>query len=485
MKGTYFDKPRESCGVIGIYSNIPSHHVSKQVYDGLLALQHRGQESAGIFTNVANRITGYKEIGLVNQVFSERILMGLFGSVAIGHVRYGTVGASSLDCAQPFLFESHSNGNSFCLAFNGTLTNFIRLKKKYREKGHVFSTSTDTEVIAHIIAKNLLETNNDFLKALELSMQELDGSYSLVILNEKKELYGLRDPLGFKPLALGRVPDQDLEVIASESIAIDTLEGDFIRNLEPGEIIKIDDTGISSKQVYKLPTHAFCMFEFVYFARPDSIFYGKTVYEVREKLGKILARDFPVDADVVVPVPDSGRTAASGFSLESGIPLREGLIKNRYIHRTFIMPGQNYRDLAVRYKLNPIKSLIEGKDLILVDDSIVRGTTTKRIVRMLKNFGANKVHVRISCPPIINSCYMGIDFPTTSELIAPSKTIEEIRKFIDADTLQYQTLNGLLEALDLPEAELCTACLTGKYKLRGSIDLKELEKELHNQHALI
>ncbi|MFX1449908.1 MAG: amidophosphoribosyltransferase [Promethearchaeota archaeon] len=478
-------KPHESCGIIGIYSNNPNRHVSKQIYDGLLSLQHRGQESAGIFTSVANRITGYKNLGLVNQVFSERILMGLFGSVAIGHVRYGTVGSSNLECAQPFLFESHSNGHNFSLAFNGTLTNFITLKKKYREMGHIFSTSTDTEVIAHIIAKNLIKTDNNFFKALELSMQELDGSYSLVLLNEKNELYGLKDPLGFKPLALGRVPDQDLEVIASESIAIDTLEGDFIRNLEPGEIIKIDNSGVISKQVYKLPNHAFCMFEFVYFARPDSIFYDRTVYEVREKLGKILARDYPIDADIIVPVPDSGRTAASGYSIESGIPLREGLIKNRYIHRTFIMPGQNYRDLAVRYKLNPIRTLIEGKDLVLVDDSIVRGTTTKRIVKMLKSFGANKVHVRISCPPIINSCYMGIDFPTTSELIAPSKTIEQIRQFIEADSLYYQTIDGLLEAIGLPETELCTACLTGKYKLRSSIDLKELEEEIHNQHALI
>jgi len=459
--------------------------VSKQIYDGLLALQHRGQESAGIFTNAANRVTGYKNMGFVNQVFDNRILMGLFGSTAIGHVRYGTVGTSSIDCAQPFLFESHGNGRSFALAFNGTLTNFIKLKKKYREHGHIFSTSTDTEIIAHVIAKNLLNTNDDYLKALQLAMNELDGSYSLVLINEKHELFGVRDPLGFKPLALGRVPDLDLEVIASESIAIEALEGDYIRDIEPGEIIKIDKSGINSLRVFNLPQHAFCMFEFVYFARPDSVFNNKCVYEVREKLGRILARDFPAEADLVVPVPDSGRTAASGFSLESGIPLREGLMKNRYIHRTFIMPGQNYREIAVRYKLNPIRNLIDGKDLVLVDDSIVRGTTTKRIIRMLKRFGARRVHVRISCPPIINSCYMGIDFPTTSELIAPSKKIEEIREFLDADSLYYQTLEGLLEAIGLHESELCTACLTGKYKLRNSIDLGELEKELGDQKIVI
>ncbi|MFX0132212.1 MAG: amidophosphoribosyltransferase [Candidatus Hodarchaeota archaeon] len=478
-------KPHEACGVIGIYSNDPNRHVSKQVYDGLLAVQHRGQESAGIFTNVANRLSGYKALGLVNQVFNERILMGLFGSVAIGHVRYGTVGTNTIEGAQPFLFETHGNGNNFCLAFNGTLTNFIQLKKKYREQGHVFSTSTDTEVIAQIIAKNLIKTNDNFFKAMELAMQELNGSYSLVLLNDKNELYGMRDPLGFKPLGIGRIPDLDLEIIASESIAIEALDGDFHRNIEPGEIIKIDNSGITSKQVYKLPEHAFCMFEFVYFARPDSIFNGRCVYEVRERLGRNLARNFPVDADVVVPVPDSGRTAASGFSLESGIPLREGLMKNRYIHRTFIMPGQTYREIAVRYKMNPIRNLIAGKDLVLVDDSIVRGTTTKRIVRMLKKFGANKVHVRISCPPIMNSCYMGIDFPTTSELIAPQKTLEEIRQFIEADSLQYQTIDGLLDSISLPESELCTACISGRYKLRSSVDLKELEKSIHNQQALI
>ncbi|MHA1376760.1 MAG: amidophosphoribosyltransferase [Candidatus Helarchaeota archaeon] len=479
------NKPRDACGVIGVFSNNPNRHVSKQVYDGLLALQHRGQESAGIFTNSANRVTGYKNLGFVNQVFNERILMGLFGSVAIGHVRYGTVGTSTLDCAQPFLFESHGNGQNFALAFNGTLTNFIKLKKKYREYGHVFSTSTDTEVIAHIIAKNLLHTNNEYMKALQLTMNELDGSYSIVILNEKNELYGVRDPLGFKPLALGRVPNLDLEVIASESIAIEAIEGEYIRDIQPGEIIKIDKSGINSLRVFNLPQNAFCMFEYVYFARPDSIFDDRCVYEVREKLGRILARNFPVSADLVVPVPDSGRTAASGFSLESGIPLREGLMKNRYIHRTFIMPVQDYREIAVRYKLNPIRSLIDGKDLVLVDDSIVRGTTTKRIIRMLKKFGAKKVHVRISCPPIISCCYMGIDFPTTSELIAQSKTVEEIRKFLEADSLHYQTIEGLLEAIGLPETKLCTACITGKYKLRNSIDLGELEKELGDQKIVI
>ncbi len=482
MKKKYEHKPTEHCGVVGIYSNVSNRHVSKQVYDVLLALQHRGQESAGIFTNAANRITGYKDMGLVNQVFTNRILMGLFGSVAIGHVRYGTTGSSNLECAQPFFFESHSYGQNFALAFNGTLTNFIKLKKKYREMGHVFATSTDTEVIAHIIAKNLLKTGNDYLQALESSMNELDGSYSLVLLNEKNELFGLRDPFGFKPLALGQVKDLDLLVIASESVAIDALEGDFIRNIEPGEIIKIDKTGINSKQVFDFPEHAFCMFEFVYFARPDSIFNGRCVYEVREKLGRNLARNFPVDADLVVPVPDSGRTAATGYSIESRIPLKEGLIKNRYIHRTFIMPGQNYREIAVRYKLNPIRSVIEGKNLVLVDDSIVRGTTTKRIIRMLKKHGAKKVHIRISCPPILNSCYMGIDFPTSSELIAPTKTMEEIQQFLDADSLYYQTIDGLLEAIGLPESELCTACLTGKYKLRSSINLSELEKELGNQN---
>ena len=472
------DKPREKCGVIGIHSKDSSIQVSRFIHDGLMALQHRGQESAGISTHAGKRINGYKNMGLVHEVFTSRVLTGIFGHIAIGHVRYSTTSTSTLDNAQPFHFQSPRSGGSFALAFNGTLTNFIQLKKKYRERGHVFHTSTDTEVIAHVLASKLNELNYDWMEAIQSSMHVLDGSYSITLLNENDELYAFRDPLGFKPLCYGISYDPDFTIIASESVAIDSLGGKLIRSIKPGEIIKVDKSGVSFKQAKELENHAFCMFEYVYFSRPDSIIDGISVYDVREDLGKYLAAEDDIKADVIVPIPDSGRTAATGYSAVSRIPLREGLMKNRYVHRTFIMPTQSYREKSVRLKLNPVISQIKDKDVILVDDTIVRATTAKRIVKMVREAGAKKVHLRISCPPIVSSCYMGIDFPTRRELIASTKNVEEIAQFIGVDSLKYQTIENLVKATRIPANKLCLACLNGIYPVKTPIDFDVMENEL-------
>ncbi len=477
MRLCKLNKIHDACGVVGIFSRDKNKHVARDVYHALLTLQHRGQESAGIYTFAGNLLKGIKGMGLVSEVFNNNThnLQGLFGSCAIGHVRYSTAGQSTLENAQPFIFESPHM--KFTIALNGTLTNFIQLKKEYREMGHVFNTSTDTEVIAHVIASKVLETG-DYLEGIKESMKILDGSYSMTLLNDKGELYGIRDPIGFKPLCIGRTPD-DKYVIASESVAIDVLRGRLIKNFEPGEIVQIDADGkLSFDMGPKAHRHGFCVFEFVYFARPDTRFDHICVYDVREKLGMNLAKTHYVDADVVIPIPDSGRTAASGYAIESGIPLREGLMKNRYIHRTFIMPGQSLRDYAVYLKLNPVVTQIANKEVVLVDDSIVRGTTCRQIVKLLKDAGARRVHLRISCPPLIAPCYMGIDFPNKADLIAARMDVEEICKFIGADTLGYQTLEGLIEATRMPKNELCLACLTGDYPLKNPPDFELLTQEL-------
>ncbi|MEM1657622.1 MAG: amidophosphoribosyltransferase [Candidatus Jordarchaeales archaeon] len=465
---------KERCGVIALSAPHKSIQVSRYAFDGLMALQHRGQESAGIYVFNGKSIEGYKGLGLVSEVFSTNILSGLIGNVAIGHVRYSTTAKSDIENAQPYHFSStYAN---FALAFNGTISNFLSLRKELEEKGHVFTSNSDTEVIAHLIASNLLEVE-DYMEALSLAMTQLKGAYSMVLLTETGEIYAVRDPLGFKPLCLGVIPKNEIYVVASETAAIDTLSGEFLNDVAPGEIVRICEGEVTTKKAVSLNRHARCMFEFVYFSRPDSVFDGISIYKAREKLGRILYRLHPAEADLVVPVPDSGRCAATGYSEESGIPIAEGLMKNRYVWRTFIMPTQSYRENQVRLKFNPVKSVVEGRDIVLVDDSIVRATTIKRIVHMLKKAGAKKVHVRISCPPIIAACYMGIDFPTRRELIAANCTVKEICNFIEADSLGYMTIDGLLEGIGLPENELCLACLNCKYPIE-EIDFELLEKTL-------
>ncbi|MBD3227350.1 MAG: amidophosphoribosyltransferase [Candidatus Lokiarchaeota archaeon] len=468
-------KVNEECGIIGIHCPENGHYISAKIFYGLISLQHRGQESAGISMRSGKHIRGYKAQGLVYNVFNDQILSGMIGRIGIGHVRYSTTSVSSIENAQPFNFQLPKG--EFSLAYNGTLTNFIDLQGKY-SRDYTFKTSTDTEVIVYLLSKYVQESGYDYFEAMKKLSNEIQGSYSITIINEKGELFGLRDPLGFKPLCIGRIEDINTTVIASESVALDIIKADLIREIKPGEIIMVNDDGVYSKIIDNRNKKAFCMFEYVYFARPDSIIDNITVYDVREDLGAELAREHPIDADFVVPIPDSGRTAAAGYSAESGIPLCEGLMKNRYVHRTFIMPGQEKREISVRMKLNAVKSKIKGKDIILVDDSIVRSTTARNIISILRRSGVNKIHFRVSCPPIIDSCYMGIDFPSNRQLIAATHDIEEIRQVIGADTLQYQKLKGLINSIGLGKNHLCLACLTGNYPI-DIADKKTLENELN------
>jgi len=477
---------KDKCGVFGILSKDPSYQVSQITYNGLMALQHRGQEAAGLsVVNGKGGIYTYKDLGLVTQVLSPKILASYWGNVSIGHVRYGTAGSSSVDNAQPYHFIT--NHTTFSLAYNGNIINYQLLKKELTKKGRIFTSNADTEVIAQLLASELQETK-DIAECFKNVAPKLDGAYSLIILTKKGELYGIRDPTGFKPLCYGELHDSSShDVIASETCALDTIGATHLGDVKPGEILyanKHDKICIIDKIPNENYRKALCMFEFVYFARPDSYLDGVSVETARHKLGMNLARTHPVDSEnvVIVPVPDSGRSASLGFSQVSGIPYVEGLMKNRYVWRTFIQPGQDKRNDMIRQKLNPVKSSISGKEVILIDDSIVRGTTTAFIVNLLKQAGVKKVHVRISCPPVIEPCYMGIDFPTKGELIAgkwqlrdPENYIEEIRQFIGADTLGYQSIEGLIKSIGLGKEQLCMACLNGDYPVKSDLDKLALE----------
>ena len=454
---------KDACGVVGAYSSID---VSMRIFDCLIALQHRGQESAGIATYKGTEgIRLHKSMGLVPEVFNPSVLRSLRGTVGIGHVRYSTAGESNPTNSQPYLAQDPD----FAIAMNGNISNYLDLKKALPDR--TFDTTSDLELVAHLLSISLRE-KDDWFRAIGDAMEKLIGAFSLVILTEKGELISVRDSLGIRPLCLGRV--DDTYVIASETSGLDSLGARLIRDVEPGEVVLIDKGGLQTR-LLDLQRHAHCMFEWVYFARADSVVEGISVHKVRERLGRNLAREHPADADIVVPVPDSGRSAASGFAMESGIPLFEGFIKNRYLGRTFIMPHQNERE--ERLKFNPIKTVVKGRGVVLVDDSIVRGTTLPKLVNLLKNAGAREVHVRISCPPLRFPCLYGIDFPTFEELIASKRSEEEIRKRVGADSLYYQSLDGLIEAIGLSREELCLACLTGKYPLRfGDVDLDGLRK---------
>jgi amidophosphoribosyltransferase len=484
------EKPREQCGVFGVVSDDPGQNVAQFVYTGLMALQHRGQEAAGIaVTRVHDKIKCYKDVGLVNDVLQPQKIRGLLGNVALGHVRYGTVASStSVECAQPMLFES--NEVNFAIVFNGTISNYNFIRKKLEEKGHIFTTDVDTEVIAHLIASIHSATEN-WVEIFSVLMKMLDGSYAIIVMTEEGELYAFRDPLGFKPLSYGEftvVHDDEearVQVVASETCAIDALSGRVLGDVQPGEIVHIEtDTVAHSEAIITNPAKAFCQFEFVYFANTASELDGISVYEARKRLGASLARVAPIESDnaIVVPVPDSGRSAAIGYAQEANLPMEEALMKNRYISRTFIMPGQDKRRSLVNLKLFPVKKTIEGKDVILIDDSIVRATTMEKIVRLLKVNGARSVHVRISCPPIKYPCFMGIDFPTRKELIAASHSVDEICEFLGADSLAYQSIEGLVESIGMGEDHLglpglCLACLNGQYPLRTPPQLDLLEDE--------
>ncbi|WP_366922859.1 amidophosphoribosyltransferase [Metallumcola ferriviriculae] len=449
------DKVKDECGVFGIFA--PHQDVAKLTYYGLYALQHRGQESAGIATTNGSDIQLHKNMGLVTEVFTEDSLSKLHGDIAIGHVRYSTTGSSLLINAQPLSFR-YSRGK-VALAHNGNLTNANELRNSLGATGSVFQSTTDSEVIVNLIARY---GQNPIEEALMKCMIDIKGAYSLLVMTEDK-LIGVRDPYGVRPLCIGKVDGG--YVLASETCALDTVGADFLRDVEPGEIVIIDKNGINSINNLRGARRALCIFEFVYLARPDSNIDGQNVVVTRRQFGRQLAKECKIDADIVIPVPDSGTAAAVGYAEESGIPFEEGLMKNRYVGRTFIQPSQEMRDLAVRLKLNPVRSVLEGKRVIMVDDSIVRGTTSRKIVQMLRKAGVKEVHMLVSSSPILHPCYYGIDTSARAELIAAQYDLDEIREHIGADSLHYLSLEGMLKSAGQEPGFFCNACFSGKYPI--------------------
>lgn len=447
-----YKKMNHHCGIFGIYNHPEAAHIT---YLGLFALQHRGQESAGIATSNGRRIVVSKGMGQVADVFNELKLAQIEAPSAIGHVRYSTSGESQIANAQPIV--SHGPRGGVALAHNGNLVNAWEMRDELSARGAVFLTTSDTEVILHLIARS---RKKSIVDALIEALKQVKGAYSLVLLTNH-ELIAARDPCGFRPLIIGKLGNSYLA--ASETCAMDLIEAQPIKEMQPGEIVIINNEGMRSLKPFKKRKHSFCIFELIYFARPDSNVFGFSVDMVRYCLGRELAKVEPVEADLVVPVPDSGVSAALGYAAESGIPFKFGLVRNHYIGRTFIEPKQSIRHFGVKVKLNPVKSLIKAKKIVLVDDSIVRGTTSRKIVTMMKQAGAAEVHMRISSPPIIAPCFYGIDTPTRKELIANSHTVEEIGKYIRANSLAYQTLEGMLSCVESQKESFCVACFTGDY----------------------
>jgi amidophosphoribosyltransferase len=458
---------RESCGVFGVYA--PGINVAQTTFFALFALQHRGQESAGIAVTDGNEIKIHTGMGLVSQAFTETDLALLKGYIGIGHNRYSTTGSNRPMNAQPVVVKSE--GSTIALAHNGNIVNSKRLHDELQERGCDFHTSTDSEVIANLI---LASPGQNWQQKIEYAMHRLQGAYSLVILTEDK-LIGVRDSFGVRPLCLGTIDNG--WSIASESCAQDHIGAQFVREIEPGEIVVIDSQGVRSSKLGD-GNKALCIFEYIYFARPDSIMQGKLLYTTREAMGRILAEEYPVDADFVMGVPDSATAAGIGYSNASGIPYCEGLLKNRYVGRTFIEPEQRIRELGVQLKFNPLSRIIAGKRLVVVDDSIVRGTTTPHVVSLLKKAGAAEVHLRICAPPIRYPCFLGVDYATRRELIAARKTIPEIKEHLGADSLGYLSLDGLIRAVALPRDIFCLACFTGVYPIPVQIEMDKLALEV-------
>jgi amidophosphoribosyltransferase len=443
----------DECGVFGIYG---ARRAAGLTYLGLYALQHRGQEGAGIVSSDGQKIFQHKGPGLVNDIFeSKDVLSKLKGKIAIGHNRYSTTGSSSLVNIQPILITY--KGKQLAIAHNGNLTNSYTLRNSLEKDGSIFQTTSDSEIILHLIARSRKrKVKDEIAEALSF----VKGAYSLVFLT-KDSLVAARDPYGFRPLALGRI--NNAWVVASETCAFDMIGARYLRDVQPGEIVIINEKGISSFSPFKKVKHAFCIFEFIYFARPDSVIYEENVDKIRRRLGWQLAKEKPVNADLVISVPDSSNTATLGYSEESGIKYDMGLIRNHYIGRTFIHPDQKIRDLDARIKYNPVRGVLKGKKIVIVDDSIVRGTTSRKLIKMIRTAGVKEVHFRVSSPPIISPCFYGIDMPTKQELIASSKSVEEIRKFLDVDSLGYLSLEGMLSMHSLHKGDFCVACFSGKY----------------------
>ncbi len=465
-----YDKFKDECGVVAIYAN---PEAAKLAYLGLHALQHRGQESAGIASSDGVSMRAHKSMGLVVDIFTEDVLAKLKGSLAIGHSRYSTAGDSALLNAQPIMVDC--NKGLIALAHNGNLVNAPHIRSRLESQGSIFQTTSDTEVIVHLVAQSREQT---LPEAIADALRRIEGAFSLVIMTRDRA-FAVRDPRGFRPLSMGRIRHpggqrEDTIVFASETCAFDLIGASFERDVKPGEMVVVGPEGIYSRYYAAATTQSNCIFEHVYFSRPDSVVFGRSVNESREALGRQLAREAPVEADIVVPVPDSGVTAALGYAAESGLPFRMGLIRNHYIGRTFIEPEQRVRDFGVKLKLNPVRSLLQGQRVVLIDDSIVRGTTSRKIVRMVRDAGAREVHVRISCPPTIAPCFYGVDTPSKNQLIAANKSVEEIREYIGADSLAYLSLEGMKEACGEGEtATYCTACYTGKYPT-NYVDVEEI-----------
>jgi amidophosphoribosyltransferase len=464
------DKPREACGIFGIHGHPES---ARLTYFGLYALQHRGQESAGIAVLQADRIRAYKGMGLVPEVFDSSHLDLLNGPAAIGHVRYSTTGSSILANAQPFVV--HHRNKSYAVAHNGNFVNSHSLKKELEESGSIFQTTMDTEIFLHLFVKNLKQ---GFESALVDTVKKIKGAFSMVVLTCKGELIGIKDPSGFRPLCLGKLNGD--YVLASESCALDLVEAEHIRELEPGEIVIINEEGVRSINPHKNVRRALCIFEYIYFARPDSTINGQNVYLTRKAHGRCLAEEAPVEADLVMPFPDSGTYAALGYSEASGIPFEMGMIRNHYVGRTFIQPTQSMRDFGVRVKLNPVKKLLKGKDIVIIEDSIIRGTTAKTRVKALRELGVKRVHMRVAGPPHRFPCHYGIDFSTKGELIAAKMSIEELRDFLGLESLHYLSIDGLLQSTGIsePQNHFCKACFDGCYPVQFDVNLSKdcLEK---------
>jgi amidophosphoribosyltransferase len=478
------ERPRHSCGLFGIYGH---PNAADLTYYGLYALQHRGQESAGITASDGVDLRTYKGMGLVGQVFDKDILRSLPGHLAIGHVRYSTTGSSTIKNAQPLAVDCACG--QIAIGHNGNLTNAARLRAELEKMGSIFHTTVDSEIILHLLSRS---PAGDRAHSLEAVMRRLEGAYSLVILGED-ELIGIRDPYGIRPLVLGRLPapkkephqDQAAWVLASETCALDLIDAEYVREIMPGEIIAINRDGLRSVNPWADTTQrrAFCIFEFVYFARPDSDMSNKNVAQVRINLGRQLAREHPVSADLVIPVPDSGNWAAMGFAEQSGIAFGNAFVRNHYVGRTFLQPSQLIRDFSVRVKLNLIGEMVAGKRVVVVDDSIVRGTTARARIITLREAGAREVHVRVSCPPHKWPCPYGIDFPTRKELMAANNSQEQIRDFLGADSLGYLSLDGMIAATGVGANEFCTACYTGSYPSPVDSELDKFAMERrHTRH---
>jgi amidophosphoribosyltransferase len=454
---TGLDKLHEECGVAAIYGH---PEASKLAYLSLYALQHRGQESAGISSSDGERIHTRKSMGHVADIFTNPVLQELPGALAIGHTRYSTTGDTVERNAQPF--SVHCSKGLIAVAHNGNITNAAELRADLEARGSIFQASSDTEVILHLVAHSRERT---LAGALRDALLQLEGAFSLVCLAQDRIIVA-RDPQGFRPLAIGQLEfsgGTPAHIFASETCAFDLINGTYMGDVQPGEMVIVGPEGVTRERFAPHRPLSQCVFEHVYFSRPDSIVFGRAVQDSRENMGRYLAREAPADADIVVPVPDSGNAAAIGYSAESGLPYRQGLIRNHYVGRTFIEPSQAIRDFGVKLKLNPVRSLLDGKSVILVDDSIVRGTTSRKIVRMVRQAGAREVHMRISCPPTISPCFYGVDTPNKSELIAANNSTEEIRRFIEADSLAYLSMSALQSSVADTRGEYCYACYTGNY----------------------